>query len=180
MAKVSPLPFFKGMSDAVMVAFSTCSSAATLPVAMHCVQKNLGVSKDITSFVMPLGSTVNMNGAALFQGMSAVFLAQVYNIELGWQSILAIVVTATFSSIGAAGIPGAGFVMLSYVFISVGLPIEGVALFVSIDRIREMISTVLNVLGDAVTAVYIAKEEGELDECRYYHEEVMELEGDEV
>lgn len=180
MAKVNPLPFFTGMRDAIMVAFSTCSSSATLPISMSCVQKNLGVSRNIASFVMPLGSTVNMNGAALFQGMGAVFVAQVYGIELDWHSLLAIVLTASFSAIGAAGIPGSGFIMLSFVFNSAGLPLEGLALFVSIDRIREMASTVVNVLGDAVCAVYIAKNEGELDERQYYRERLIELDVDEV
>lgn len=179
-AKLSPWPFFRGMSDAIMVAFSTCSSSATLPVSMHCVQENLGVSKNLTSFILPLGSTINMNGAALFQGMSAIFIAQAYGIELGMQAILTIVITATLSAIGAAGIPGTGFIMLSVVFSSVGIPLEGLALLAGIDRIREMISTVLNVLGDAVAAVYIAKQEGELDERQYYHKELVEMEGSEV
>jgi len=179
-ARISPWPFFKGMRDAIIMAFSTCSSSATLPVAMQCVQKNLGVSKSITSFVMPLGATVNMNGAALFQGMSAIFLAQVYAIDLGWQSLVAIVITSTFSAIGATGVPGSGFLMLSYVFGSAGLPLEGIALFVSIDRIREMMSTVLNVLGDGVCAILVASGEGEFDERLYYQEELAGLECDEV
>lgn len=180
LAKLSPWPFFRGMSDAIMVAFSTCSSSATLPVTMHCVQENLGVSKNISSFVLPLGSTINMNGAALFQGMSAVFIAQAYNIDLGLQALFTIVITATLSAIGAAGIPGTGFIMLSVVFSSVGIPIEGLALLASIDRVREMVSTVLNVLGDAACAVYIAKQEGELDERQFYHEKLVEMEGSEV
>lgn len=179
-AKLSPWPFFRGMGDAIMVAFSTCSSSATLPVTMHCAQENLGVSKNISSFVLPLGSTINMNGAALFQGMSAVFIAQSYNIDLGFHGLLTIVITATLSAIGAAGIPGTGFIMLTVVFTSVGIPIEGLALLASIDRVREMVSTVLNVLGDAVAAVYIAKKEGELDERQYYHKELSEMEGGEV
>lgn len=180
LAKLSPTPFFKGMGDAIMVAFSTCSSSATLPVSMHCTQKNLGVSKNIVNFVLPLGSTVNMNGAAIYQGMAAIFIAQAYGIQLEWEALIIIVATATLSSIGAAGIPGTGFLMLSVVFTSVGLPIEGLALLAGIDRIREMISTVLNVLGDAVVAVYIAKQEGELDERQYNHEELVELEASDV
>ena len=180
LAKLNPWPFFRGMSDAIMVAFSTCSSSATLPVSMHCAQKNLGVSKNITSFVLPLGSTINMNGAAIFQGMSAVFIAQAYGIHLEWQALITIVVTATLSAIGAAGIPGTGFIMLSVVFSSVGLPIEGLALLAGIDRVREMVSTVLNILGDAVVAVYVAKQEGELDERQYNHEDLVELEGSDV
>jgi Na+/H+-dicarboxylate symporter len=179
-AKLSPMPFFKGMSDAIMVAFSTCSSSATLPVSMHCAQKNLGVSQNITSFVLPLGSTVNMNGAALFQGMSAVFISQAYGMDLGWQALLTIVVTAVLSAVGAAGIPGTGFIMLSVVFSSAGLPIEGLALLAGVDRMREMISTVLNILGDAVVAVFVAKQEGELDERQYNHEELVEFEGSDL
>lgn len=180
LAKLNPWHFFKGMGDAIMVAFSTCSSSATLPVSMHCVQKNLGVSKNLTGFILPLGSTINMNGTAIFQSMSAIFIAQVYGINLEWQSLLTIVLTATLSAIGAAGIPGTGFIMLSAVLTSVGLPIEGLALLAGIDRIREMVSTVLNVLGDSVVAVYIAKQEGELDERQYNHEELVELEGTDV
>jgi len=176
LAKLNPVPFFKGMGDAIMVAFSTCSSSATLPVTMHCVQRNLGITKNLSSFVLPLGLTFNMNGAAIFQGMSAVFIAHAYGIDLGLKSILTIILTATLSSIGAAGIPGTGLVMLSVVFASVGLPIEGLAILASIDRIREMASTCLNVLSDAVCAVYIAKREGELDERQYNHEELVELE----
>lgn len=174
MAKVKPLPFFKGMSDAIMMAFSTCSSSATLPVSMHCAQENLGVSKNISSFVLPLGSTINMNGSALFQGMAAVFIAQAYGLELSVQALITIVVTATLGAIGAAGIPGTGFIMLTVVFSSVGIPIEGLALLAGIDRIREMISTVLNILGDAVCAVFVAKQEGELDERRYYHKQLVQ------
>lgn len=176
LAKVSPIPFFRGMGDAIMLAFSTSSSSATLPVSMHCVQENLGVSKNITRFILPLGSTVNMNGAGLFQGMAVIFIANAYGIELGWSKLLTIVVTATLSAIGAAGIPGSGFIMLSVVFTSVGLPIEGLALLAGIDRLREMVSTILNVMGDAVVAVYIAKQEGELDERQYYHEDLVEME----
>lgn len=178
-AKLNPMPFFKGMGDAIMVAFSTCSSSATLPVSMHCATKNLGVSKNISSFVLPLGSSINMNGAAIYQGMAAIFISQAYGIDLGLKSILTIVFAATLSTIGAAGIPGTGFILLSVVFTSVGLPIEGLAILASIDRIREMVSTCLNILGDAVVAVFIAKREGELDERQYNHEEVVELESSE-
>ena len=180
LAKLNPWPFFRGMSDAIMVAFSTSSSVAALPVSMHCVQKNLGVSKNITNFVLPLGSTINMNGAAIFQGMSAIFVAHAYGISLDFQTLLTIVVTATLSAIGAAGIPGTGFLMLSIVLTSAGLPTEGLLILAGIDRVREMASTVLNILGDAVCAVYIAKMEGELDEHQYYHEELVELEGSDV
>jgi len=179
-AKLKPLPFFRGMGDAIMVAFSTSSSSAALPVTMHCAQENLGVSKNISSFVLPLGSTVNMNGSGLYQGMAVVFIAQAYGIDLSMTQLLTIVVTATLSAIGAAGIPGSGIVMLSVVFESVGLPLSGIGILLGVDRIREMVSTVLNILGDAVCAVTIAKQEGELDERQYYHEELVELEGSDI
>lgn len=173
MARLNPIPFFKGMWEAILMAFSTCSSSATLPISMECAEKNLGIHRNITSFVLPLGSTINMNGAALYQGMAAVFIAQAYGIELSIYAMTTIVVTAILSSIGAAGIPGTGFIMLSVVFTSVGIPIEGLALLAGIDRVREMISTVLNILGDAVCAIIVAKQEGEFDEETYYKDEVV-------
>lgn len=179
-AKLHPKPFFRGMTDAIMVAFSTCSSSAALPVSMHCVQENLGVSKKICSFVLPLGSTVNMAGSAIFQAMAALFVSQAYGIILDWHSLLTIIVTALLSAVGAAGIPGTGIIMLLAVLSSVGLPIEGLTILAGIDRVREMVSTVLNVLGDAVTAVIVAKQEGELDERQYYDAQLVELEESEA
>lgn len=164
MAKVNPIEFFKGMKEAIIMAFSTCSSSATLPISMKCAEENLGISKNITSFVLPLGSTINMNGAALYQGMAAVFIAQAYGLELNLFALTTLVITAILSSIGAAGIPGSGFIMLSVVFTSVGIPIEGLALLAGIDRVREMISTVLNILGDAVCAMVVAKQEAKRPE----------------
>lgn len=179
-AKVRPWPLFKGMADALALAFATCSSSATLPTSMICIQRNVGVSRNIASFVMPLGSILNMNGAAIFQGMGAVFVAQAYGIEFGWSGILLLVVTAMLSVSGAAGVPGAGFLMLSYVFTMLGLPLEGLVLFIGIDRARDMCSTMLNTFGGAVCATYIARKEGELDERLYYSERIVILEGDEV
>ena len=179
-ARLDLIPFFKGMRDAIMMAFSTCSSAATLPVAMHCTQENLGVSKNITSFVLPLGITMNMNGTAIFQAMSAVFVARAFGIPLDLYNYVTLVLTATLSAIGTAGVPGGGFIMLSAVLTSVGLPLEGLALLAGIDRLREMVTTVLNILGDAAVTVFIAKQEGELDERQYYHTELVEFEGGEV
>lgn len=167
MAKVRPGKFFKGMTDAIAMAASTSSSSATLPATIHCTQENLGVPKNIASFILPLGCTVNMNGTAIFQALATVFIAQAYGIELGWQSLLIIVVTATLSAVGCAGIPGGGLVTLSIVLTSVGLPLEGIAIVAGIDRIRDIIGTVVNVLGDGIVAVYVAKSEGELDEVRY-------------
>lgn len=179
-ARLNPWHFFKGMGDAIMMAFSTCSSSASLPVSMHCVQRNLGVSKNLTSFILPLGSTINMNGSAIYQGMAAIFISQAYGIYLDWTSLLTIVLTATLSAIGAAGIPGTGFLMLSVVLTAAGLPTSGLALLLGIDRLREMVSTVLNVLGDAVVAIVVAKQEGELDERQYNHEKLVEMESSEI
>ena len=171
-------PFLRGMGDAIMMAFSTCSSAATLPVAMHCVQENLGVSKNISSFVLPLGITMNMNGGAIYQSMSAVFIAHAYGIPLGPSHYLTILLMTTFSAIGTAGVPGGGFIMLSAVLASVGLPVEGLAVLAGIDRLRDMMTTVLNILGDAAVTVFIAKQEGEFDERRYYQSELVEFKGE--
>lgn len=170
-----PLHFLKGMKEAILMAFSTCSSSATLPVAMKCCEENLGVSKSVTGFVLPLGSTINMNGAALFQGMAALFVAQAYGLTLDLSAYLMIMLTATLSAIGAAGIPGTGFIMLTVVFVSVGIPIEGLVILAGVDRVREMMSTVLNVLGDCVCALWLAREENELDLALYPSETVAEL-----
>jgi DAACS family dicarboxylate/amino acid:cation (Na+ or H+) symporter len=170
-------PFFKGMRDAIVMAVSTCSSAATLPVALHCAQENLGVSKNISSFVLPLGITLNMNGGSIFQSMSAIFVANAYGISLDAYSYVVLIITTAFSSIGTAGIPGGGLIMLSAVLSSVGLPLEGLAILAGIDRLRDMMTTVLNILGDAAVTVLIAKQEGELDERQYYHTQLVEYEG---
>lgn len=176
MAKLRVAPFIKGMWDAIIMAFSTCSSAATLPVAMHCAQENLGVSKNISSFVFPLGIAVNMNGSAIFQTMSAVFIGKAYGIPFDLYSYTTLVLTAVLSSIGTAGVPGGGFIMLSAVLASVGLPLEGLAILVGIDRLREMVTTPMNIIGDAVVTVYMAKKEGELDERQYNHTEIVKFE----
>ncbi len=173
MAKVKVRPFIRGMGDAIAFAFSTTSSSATLPVSMHCVRANLGVSKNIASFVLPLGATVNMNGTAIFQGITAVFISQAYGLHLGFESLLIIVITATLSAVGCAGIPGGGLVTMSIVLGAVGLPIEGIAIIAGIDRIRDTIGTVVNILGDAITAVYVAKTEKELDEKQYNSTELV-------
>ena len=166
--KLNPIRFFRGIADAQLVAFSTASSAGTLPVNLRCTQKNLGVSESISSFVLPLGATLNMDGTAIYQGVTALFVAQAYGIELNLPHYLTIIVSATLASIGTAGVPGAGMIMLSLVLGSVGLPLEGVALIAGIDRILDMARTTLNITGDAVGAVLIARGEGELNEDVYY------------
>lgn len=178
LARLKFTPFLKGMRDTMMMALSTGSSAASLPVAMHCLQENLGVSRNIAGFVLPLGLTMNMNGTAIFQVMSAVFIANAYGIQLSGHAYMTLGVTAAVSALGTAGVPGGGLVMLTAVLHSVGLPLEGIAIIAAIDRLRDMASTVLNIMGDSAVTLYIAKQEGELDEHRYYHSELVELQED--
>jgi Na+/H+-dicarboxylate symporter len=168
LAKVKVIPFFKGMKDAIVLAFTTSSSSATLPVSLECTQKHLGISEDISGFVLSLGSTINMNGGAIGQAISAMFIAQAYGIELAFVQIITLILISLFSAVGAAGIPGTGLIMLTLVLSVMGLPLEGIALIAGVDRLREMLSSVVNVLGDAVAAVFVAKKEGEINE-RIYH-----------
>lgn len=166
-ARLNPVPFFKGILDAQIVAFSTTSSSATLPVTLTCTQKNLGVSKGISSFVLPLGATINMDGTAIYQGVCALFVAQVFNVDLTFSNYVTIILTATLASIGTAGVPGAGLIMLSMVLSSVGLPVEGIAIVAGVDRILDMARTAVNVTGDAMVSVLIAKSEKELNTDQY-------------
>jgi Na+/H+-dicarboxylate symporter len=171
-ARLSPLSFFKDIFEAQMVAFTTTSSSGTLPVTMTCTQENMGVSRNISSFVLPLGATINMDGTALYQGVCALFVAQAYGVDLSTGQYITIILTATLASIGTAGVPGAGLIMLSLVLTSVGLPLEGVAIIAGIDRILDMARTTVNVTGDAAVSVLIAKGEGELDERVYRKEPI--------
>jgi len=161
-SKLKVSTFYKGMRKAQTIAFSTSSSAATLPVNMECCQENLGVSKSITSFVLPLGATINMDGTALYQGVAAVFIAQVFGMDLNLMQQLTIVLTATLASIGTAPVPGVGIIMLIIVLKSVGIPEEGIGLILGIDRILDMCRTITNITGDAAVAVAVASSEGEI------------------
>ncbi len=154
-AKMSPLRFFKEMLPAMMFAFSSASSVGTLPINMECTEK-LGADKDVSSFVLPLGATINMDGTAIYQGVCAIFIASCYGISLSFPQMLTIVLTATLASIGTAGVPGAGMVMLAMVLQSVGLPVEGIALVAGIDRIFDMGRTTVNITGDASCAVIVS------------------------
>ena len=156
---MSPMKFFAGMSEAMMIAFTTCSSAGTLPVNMKNLQEKLGVSREVTSFVLPLGATINMDGTALYMGVCSLFIANVFGIDLSFGQMLMIVFTGTLASIGKAGVPGAGLIILAMVLQSVGLPIEGLALVAGIDRILDMFRTCLNITGDAAVAILIDKDE---------------------
>ena len=155
----SPIAFFKGMSEAMMIAFTTCSSAGTLPVNMKNVQEKLGVSREVTSFVLPLGATINMDGTSVYMGVCSLFIANVFGIDLSFGQMAMIVLTGTLASIGTAGVPGAGLIMLAMVLESVGLPLEGLGLVAGIDRILDMFRTCLNITGDAAVACVINETE---------------------
>ncbi len=160
--KVKYFDFFKAISPAQMLAFSTSSSAATLPVTMERCEEHLGVSEEVSSFVLPLGATINMDGTSLYQAVAAVFIAQAFGYDLDLAAQLTIVLTATLASIGAAAVPGAGMVMLVIVLSAIGIDPEGIALIFAVDRILDMMRTVVNVTGDATVATVIAATEGEL------------------
>ncbi len=153
---VGPVKFFKGMLPAIMMAFSSASSVGTLPLNMECCEK-LGADKEVSSFVLPLGATINMDGTAIYQGVCAVFIASCFGISLTFSQMLTIVLTATLASIGTAGVPGAGMVMLAMVLQSVGLPVEGIALVAGVDRIFDMGRTVVNITGDASCAIVVSR-----------------------
>ena len=154
-AKVSPAKFFKGVAPAAILAFSTCSSVGTLPVSIKCTEE-LGAKKEIASFTLPLGATINMDGTAIYQAVCTVFIAQCYGINLSLSQLATVVITATIASIGTAGVAGAGVVMLAMVLQAVGLPVEGIALVLGIDRIFDMGRTVVNITGDCACALSVS------------------------
>ncbi len=164
---LSPITFLKKMEDAVMFAFSTASSNATIPVTMETAKNRLGVDNKVASFTVPLGATVNMDGTAIMQGVATAFIAQAFNIDLTMGDYIAVILTATLASIGTAGVPGVGLVMLAMVLNQVGLPLEGIALIMGVDRLLDMIRTAVNITGDSAVSVIVAKSEHSLDEARF-------------
>lgn len=157
---INPIEFAKKAFPAWATAFTTSSSSGTLPVTMQCAE-TLGVPQPISSFVLPLGATINMDGTAIYQGVSALFIAQVFGVNLSISQQLTIILTATLASVGTAGVPGAGMIMLAMVLQSVGLPVEGIALVAGVDRILDMMRTSLNVLGDLTASTFVTKTEGD-------------------
>ncbi|HLR74985.1 MAG TPA: dicarboxylate/amino acid:cation symporter [Virgibacillus sp.] len=153
--KLSPVHFFKGIFPAAAVAFSTASSAGTLPVTIKNTRDNLGVSNETSSFVLPLGATINMDGTAIYQGIAVIFIAQYFGTQLTFGQILTVALIATLASIGTAGVPGAGLIMLTMVLAAVNLPLEGIALIAGIDRILDMMRTSVNIIGDASASVVV-------------------------
>ncbi|EGA66045.1 dicarboxylate/amino acid:cation symporter [Vibrio brasiliensis] len=164
---LSPITFLKKMEDAVMFAFSTASSNATIPVTMETAKNRMGVENRVSSFTVPLGATVNMDGTAIMQGVATAFIAQAFNIDLTMGDYLMVILTATLASIGTAGVPGVGLVMLAMVLNQVGLPLEGIALIMGVDRLLDMIRTAVNITGDSAVTIIVAKSEGALDESRF-------------
>lgn len=159
LAKRNPIDVFKAYIPALTVAFSTSSSSATLPVSMEVAQKKLGVPKGISSFVQPLGATINMDGTAIMQGVATIFIAQVYAVDLTVSQMLIVILTAVLASIGTAAVPGAGMIMLAMVLEAVGLPVEGIALIIGIDRLLDMTRTMVNCFGDLTCTLYVAESE---------------------
>lgn len=139
----------------MLIAFSTSSSNAALPVAMECVEEKMNVPKEVTSFVLPLGATINMDGTALYQGVAAIFIAQIYGMGLSISQQLTIILTATLASVGAAGVPGAGIITLAMVLQAINIPLEGIALILGVDRILDMLRTTTNIIGDAAGAIVV-------------------------
>lgn len=164
---LSPVIFFRKMWKVMVFGFSTASSNATLPVTLRTVEKDLGVDNKVASFSVPLGATINMDGTAIMQGVATVFIAQAYNIDIGLTGYLLVILTATLASVGTAGVPGVGLVTLAMVLQSVGLPVEGIALIIGVDRLLDMVRTAVNITGDAVVSIVVGKSENLLDVARY-------------
>jgi Na+/H+-dicarboxylate symporter len=163
-SRLNPLTFINKMRETQIFAFSTSSSNATIPVTLSTVTKRLGVDNSVASFTVPFGATINMDGTAIMQGVATVFIANAYGVELGMTGYLTVILMAVLASIGTAGVPGVGLIMLSMVFAQVGLPMEGIGLVLGVDRLMDMIRTAVNVTGDAAVSVIVAKSEGKLDE----------------
>lgn len=160
---LSPVNFMSKMRRVWLFAFSSASSNATIPITLNTVEKRLGVNNEVASFTVPLGATINMDGTAIMQGVATVFISQYYMIDIGMTGYLTVILTATLASIGTAGVPGVGLIMLTMVLAQVGLPVEGIALIIGIDRLLDMLRTAVNVTGDSAVSVIVAKSEGMLN-----------------
>ena len=164
--KVNPLKFFNKIKSLMLFAFSTSSSNATIPVTLRTVIDNIGVNRKIASFTVPLGATINMDGTAIMQGVATVFIANAYSIDLLFVDYLMVILTATLASIGTAGVPGVGLIMLAMVLNQVGLPVEGIALIIGVDRLLDMLRTVVNVTGDSTVSTIVANSENQLERTK--------------
>ena len=161
---LNPLTFLKKMRHACLFAFSTSSSSATMPITLETATKKLGANNSVASFTVPLGATINMDGTAIMQGVATVFIAQVFSVDLTLSDYLMVILTATLASVGTAGVPGVGLIMLAMVLNQVGLPVEGIAIIIGVDRLLDMTRTAVNVTGDCMVTCVVAKSEGQLDE----------------
>jgi Na+/H+-dicarboxylate symporter len=170
LAQLNPLKFFMKVRSLAIFAFSTSSSSATMPITLDTVKNKLGVNSSIGSFTVPLGATINMDGTAIMQGIATVFISQAYNIDLTMVDYLMVILTATLASIGTAGVPGVGLIMLAMVLEQVGLPVEGIALIIGVDRLLDMTRTAVNVCGDAMVSCVVAKSEDELNSETFHSE----------
>ena len=160
---LSPVIFLKKIRNAQVFAFSTSSSNATIPVTLRTLTERMGVNNSVASFTVPFGATINMDGTAIMQGVATVFITNVFNVELGLSGYLTVIIMSVLASIGTAGVPGVGLIMLSMVFAQVGLPMEGIGLILGVDRLLDMVRTAVNVSGDAVVSTIVAKSEGKLN-----------------
>lgn len=160
---LNPLRFLRNIRPAILFGFSTASSNATLPVTMEVAKDRLGIHRSVGSFTLPLGATINMDGTAIMQGVATVFIAQVYGVDLGMSEFIQVILTATLASIGTAGVPGVGLIMLSMVLGQAGLPVEGIALIIGVDRLLDMMRTAVNITGDSMVATVVAKSESAID-----------------
>nr|MBS0021351.1 dicarboxylate/amino acid:cation symporter [Gammaproteobacteria bacterium] len=168
LGRLDPRVFYAKLRSVLAFAFSTASSNATIPVTLKATEERLGVSNSVAAFTVPLGATINMDGTAIMQGVATVFIAQVYSVDLSLADYLTVILTATLASIGTAGVPGVGLIMLAMVLGQVGLPVEGIALIIGVDRLLDMLRTATNVMGDCMVTCLVAKSEGALDEAIYY------------
>lgn len=177
---MSPFTFLKKMRETQVFAFSTSSSNATIPVTLRTVTERLGVKNSVASFTVPFGATINMDGTAIMQGVATVFIANVYGVDLGITGYLTVILMSVLASIGTAGVPGVGLIMLSMVFTQVGLPVEGIGLILGVDRLLDMIRTAVNVSGDATVSVIVAKSENKFDESIYNDPNAGSITGDDL
>lgn len=167
-ANLNPITFLKKFAPVMAYAFSTSSSNATLPITLETVEKRIGVKNEVASFTVPLGATINMDGTAIMQGVATVFIAQAYNIDISMTGYLMVILTATLASIGTAGVPGVGLITLAMVLTQVGLPVEGIALIIGVDRLLDMLRTAVNVTGDATVSSIVARSEDQFDSSVFY------------
>ena len=169
--RLDAMVFYTKLRPVLAFAFSTASSNATIPVTLKTTEERLGASNAVAAFTVPLGATINMDGTAIMQGVATVFIAEVYGVDLNVADYLTVILTATLASVGTAGVPGVGLIMLAMVLGQVGLPVEGIALIIGVDRLLDMLRTATNVMGDCMVTCLVAKSEGALDEAIYYDKE---------